>query len=130
MSIHELEHQPPVRVHVASSDVPMASRSRKLVSHFGTVVLTAAIPADDLLPLDPKRVYALVQAGGNNAVICESLAEAQNAANQATGLPNPIGYVLPVGNTQPTKIPGSQRMWCAAAAYPTQVTWVAVQEAD
>jgi hypothetical protein len=119
----------PVPVHVTGTDVPLqqaAPPSPVIGCRPYTVVLTAAQPVQEILALDGKRVYALVQAGGNDAVISNNYAEIGNAANVVAGLPNPIGMVLPYGNTVPTKIPGGQRWWAAAAAYPTQVTVLAV----
>jgi hypothetical protein len=123
----------PVPVHVTGIDEGLALAGaapppRRAGCRPYTVVLTAAVPVDTILDLDAKRAYALVQAGGNDVVISNNRTEAYNAANQVAGLPNPIGMVLPSGNTAPTKIPGGDRWWAAAAAYPTQVTVLVVQE--
>ena len=123
----------PVPVHVTGIDEGLALAGaapprRPVGTRAYTVVLTATNPVQEILALDGKRAYALVQAGGNDAVINNSYAEISNAANQVATLPNPVGMVLPYGNTVPTKIPGGQRWWAAAAAYPTQITVLVVQE--
>ena len=126
------EEKPAVRVHVASSDVSLGGSERPAKKRVGcrpyTVVLTSTNPVQTILDGDDSRVYALVQAGGFDVVINNSLGEAQNAANQVSGLPDPIGMVLSCGNTAPTRIDGGQRWWAAAAQYPAQVTVLAVQE--
>lgn len=124
----------PVPVHVTGvadgvtlGQAPAPRRGRTGCRTY-TVVLTAAQPVAEILALDPARVYALVQAGGNDTVISNSFAEISAAANQAAGLPAPVGMVLPFGNTTPVKIPGPDRWWAAAAAYPALVTVLAVME--
>src|ERR1700734_3423469 len=61
--------------------------------------LTAATPIIDLAPYDETRLYVLVQAGGNNIVICTDLSQAQDPVNQVAGVPNPNGMLLTAGNT-------------------------------
>lgn len=104
--------------------------SKRIGCRAYTVVLTANTPVQTILDADAKRKYALVQAGGFDVVISNNNGEAQNAANQVTGLPNPIGMVLSNGNTVPTKIPGGDRWYAAAAQYPAQITVLAVLEGD
>lgn len=122
----------PIKVHVASSDVGPGEQSGKkaVFCRAYTVVLTSAITTEAILELDPKRLYALVAAGGNDVIINTSKGEAQNVANTTTGLPNPIGFYLSAGFTVPTKLPGGQKWYASAAAYPAQVTVLVVSEAD
>lgn len=127
--------QPVVRVHVASADVQLGGQApaparRRIGCRPSTVVLTSTTPVQTILDANPKRAYALVQAGGFDVVISNSKGEAENQANQVAGLPNPIGMVLSYGNTMPTKIPGGERWYAAAAQYPAQVTILAVLEED
>lgn len=122
-----------IKVHVESAAPgvlsPAAQPARPVIGcRAYTVVLTSSNPVQTILDFDDKRVYALVQAGGNDAVVNTNYGEIGNAANQASGLPNPVGMILPAGNTVPTKIPGGQRWWAAAAEYPAQVTVLVVQE--
>lgn len=91
--------------------------------------LTAATPIVDLVPYDETRLHILVQAGGNNIVICTDISQAQDPANQAAGVPNPNGLLLTAGNTAPFLIEGAQRMWAVGNTFPSQVTWVNVHEA-
>ena len=122
----------PVDVHLASADPgvlqPAAAPRPRIGCRTYTVVLTSTSPVDTILDQDDKRSYALVQAGGNDAVISNNKTEAFAKENLVAGLPTPIGMVLPFGNTAPTKIPGGDRWWAAAAAYPTQITVLVVQE--
>lgn len=121
-----------IKVHVESAApgvlAPAPAAPPRLGCRPYTVVLTADNPVQTILDLDDKRVYALIQAGGYDCVINNSNGEASNSANQVPGLPNPVGMVLTAGNTAPTKIPGGQRWWAAAAQYPAQVTVLVVQE--
>ena len=122
----------PVKVHVASAAPGAlngtATRRKRASCRPYTVVLTSTNPVQTILDLDDSRSYALVQAGGFDVVINNSNGEAQNAANQVSGLPDPVGMVLSCGNTAPTRIPGGERWWAAAAEYPAQVTVLVVQE--
>jgi hypothetical protein len=132
----EDEAYAPVRVHITGSDLggsgqpsPPGPRAQVHCRPY-TVVLTSTQPVRSILDLDARRRYALVQAGGSNVIISNSKSEAENTANQAAGQPNPIGMVLPYGNTTPTKIPGGEHWYAAAASFPAQVTVLVVMEAD
>jgi hypothetical protein len=59
-----------------------------------TIVLSAANPVLPLLGQDLSRLYALVEAFGNDVVLCESLSQANDPFNDVAGLPNPQGYLL------------------------------------
>jgi hypothetical protein len=126
------EMQPiPVTVHGVSAEVSATlgappPRTRTVSCRPYTVVLTSDQPVAEILAWDDTRLYALVQAGGSDVVINNSKAEALAPQNQAAGLAAPIGMILPYGNTTPTKIPGGRQWFAAAAAYPAQVTVLAV----
>jgi hypothetical protein len=130
------EERPAVRVHVESMTPDAftgmsAPRPRKKVfCRPYTVVLTSTITTETILDENDKRLYALVAAGGNDVIINNSKAEAQNEANTTSGLPNPIGFYLSAGFTTPTKIPGGQKWYATAAAYPAQITVLCVEEED
>lgn len=126
----ETANDTPIGVHIKSSDVGLGGGGRK--QHrvvFMTETLTTTRPVGELLGYAKTRLYTLMQAGGNNVVIADK-SSAQNPANQVSGLPNPQGMVLPYTNTAPTKIPGGQELWAAAAAYPAQITMAVVYETD
>lgn len=93
-----------------------------------TYTLTAASPIHHFAPFDTNRLYMLVQAGGNNVVICTDKSQAQDLANQVAGVPNPNGFLLTAGNTVPLKIEGTQGMYVVANTFPSQLTWIAVHE--
>jgi hypothetical protein len=126
----ETANDTPIGVHIKSSDVAIGGggRKRRRVI-FLTETFTSTRPVGELLGYSASRLYVLMQAGGANVVIADK-ASAQNPANQVSGLPNPQGMVLPYTNTAPTRIPGGQELWAAAAAYPAQVTMAVVYEVD
>lgn len=123
---------PAVRVHVVGMNeglVTAPPRRRRLRNAVvQTYNLTALHPIHHFLPYDTNRLYALVQAGGSNVVVCTDLSQAQDPANQVAGVPNPNGYLLTAGNTVPVKIEGCQNMWVVANTYPSQLTWIAIHE--
>ena len=126
MSEHPGDYAP-VRVHVASSDVlPAEHRTPELVITTRTLVLTSTRPIDEIA-LDPGRVYAIVQVFGNTAVLCTSLTQAQDPANAVTGLPNPNGSLLTVGQVIPLK--AVNHFWFTAAAFPTQISLIIAHKA-
>ena len=111
----ETEHAP-VKVHITADDTKVAtapSAGKIRVQTVTTKNLTAAGWAD-LLPYDPSRKIAWIQAGGSNIVICTDISQAQDAQNQVSGLPYPNGLVIPSTNTAPWPVEGVQRMWYAA----------------
>lgn len=120
---------PAVRVHVESSDVPHpAPHWPRLRITVRTIVLTAAQPYNDLALEDPAREYILLQVFGNNAVLCTSYSQAQDPANQAAGLPNPNGCLLSTGLVIPIR--ATNRLWVAAAAFPTQISVIIAHKGD
>ena len=120
----------PVRVHITGSDVDTTAprRTHGLIIVTRTIVLTAANPVQDLASYDPAREYLLLQVFGNNAVLCSNNSQATDAANQASGLPNPNGTLLTTGQVIPVK--AINRLWVAAAAYPTQVSVIIAHRAE
>jgi hypothetical protein len=121
----------PISVHVASSaPSALGAPARRKLRNAVTLSysLTSAHPIHHMLPYDTNRLYALVQVGGNNVVLCTDLSQAQDPANQAAGVPYPNGFLLTAGNTMPVKIEGCQNMWVVANTFPSQVTWIAIHE--
>ena len=116
---------PPVRVHVVTDTTkgpaPHAGRG---IATGKTVVLTAVNPYDQILPQDKARLYALIQVFDNQAVLCYSEAQADNAANAANNLPTPDGTLVPTGIVLPVKC--SNAIWVTSAAFPTRVSVLAV----
>lgn len=121
--------EPPiVRVHLAGSDVPFGRRraERRLTTF--TKVITAAAPVADLLPYDPGRIIARVQALDNDVIVTTSFGEAQDVANTTVGQPFANGLVVAKANPFPWPLDGAQRMWATAAAYPARITVAVVHE--
>jgi hypothetical protein len=122
----------PVPVHVVSANegvIPGAAprrRLRRAVTR--TRNMTAAEPVIHFAHQDNNRLHLLVQAGGNNVVLCTDISQAQDPANQVAGVPNPNGYLLTAGNTMPTKIEGCQNMWAVGNTFPSQLTWIEIHE--
>lgn len=115
---------PAFNVHVTGSDVPLGGGPPPRQPEFHvttrTIVLTAAHPVLDLAPADPSRDYMLLQVFGNPAVLCNDLSQAQDPANQVAGLPNPNGSLLGTGLVIPVR--ATNRLWVAAAVFPTQIS--------
>ena len=74
------EEVPAVRVHVASSDVPLGAQKprgrRHVVAIPHTVYLSAQTPVDIVFGKDPSRKVAYVQAIGNDVTLCTSKSNA------------------------------------------------------
>ena len=120
MSEHTTDYAP-VRTHVVKDDTKAKGRG---VAVGKTVVLTATNSYDQILPQDKGRLYALIQVFDNQAVLCYSEAQADNAANAVSTLPNPDGTLCPTGVVIPVRC--SNAVWVTAAAYPTRVSVLAV----
>lgn len=82
-----------------------------------TVVLTSDAPYVQLLPLDPLRLRAqILLKGSKDIVICHSLAQAQDLANQASPLARPNGTIVSSGFTTPVSIETTQPVWAVGDA--------------
>lgn len=127
----ESKEYPPIKVHVASSDVDIKPAKKQRTAIFRTFVLSSATPVDRILGPEPNRVIAYVQAGGNNVVLAGSKAQAQASANiNDTTLANANGCILPYNNTTPYPLETTTEVWAAAASYPAQVTMTVIYERD
>lgn len=62
-------------------------------------------PVRPLLPADPDRVCAWIQATGGDVVLCASQPDAQQSP--------PQGAVLPSANTAPWPVAGQGAVWAA-----------------
>lgn len=116
-----------IPVHITGSSVslgaPPASRQKLITDSTRTIVVSATNPYPVALPTDESRDYAILIALDNQVVVCNSFGDAQDPSNQVAGLPNPIGSVLFVGIAVPMR--GTNKMWLAAAVYPSRVTVIA-----
>jgi hypothetical protein len=119
MNIEEIQ---PVPVHVVKDATRRSPKPKRAAGIYRTVVLTASAPVRNLLATSPGRYSVLVQAISNDVVLAATEAQAQDAYNEVTGLPNPDGYLLAHANTAPTPLETTETLWCAAAAYPAIVT--------
>lgn len=78
------------------------------------VYRTTTLPpsqARQLVPQDPHRYLFYVLAVDNPVVLCATKELAQDAANQATGVPAPTGFYLPAGIPVPLRSKGL--VWAA-----------------
>lgn len=114
----------PVKVHVVADSTRQATPASppRMAGMYLTIVLTSAAPVRNLIGTDPNREYILAQASGNDVVLCATKAQALDAYNEATGLPNPDGLLLPKANTAPSPLKTTEALWAAAAAYPALVS--------
>jgi len=101
-----------VRVHIASSDVPLhpaAAPATQPARRVQTRLLNETVddtnPVRPLLPDDGDRICAWVQVTGGDVYLCVS----QSDASQAT----PAGSILPSANTGPWPVRGQGALWAA-----------------
>ncbi len=120
----------PVRLTNAELRAGAASPIRHKVRQLKVITknLTATVPIIDVAPYDETRLYVLVQAGGNNIVLCTDISQAQDPVNQVAGVPNPNGLLITAGNTIPWKLEGCQRMWAVGNTFPSQLTMAFLHE--
>lgn len=91
-----------VRVHLASSDVPLsgpAPRRKARRSVFQTITLTSDDSTQPILPASPGRVSALVQALDADVTIAAKLSDA--AAGSGTVIPHANTVPYPVEHDGP-----------------------------
>lgn len=100
--------------------MPAAAEKQRRAIQPRTIVLTAANPVKVLLAADVSRKLVQVIAAGNPVVLCESESQAEDPNNSVATLPNPEGFLLPVGVRIP--IDTSEQMWVTAQAFPAQVS--------
>lgn len=115
------EDYEPIRVKVASSDVPMGGGARPEVKIVPTtVVLTANDPVKPLLPQSDLLEYVIIQSLDNSCVVSASQGDAGSKGNQDTGLAYPVGAVIPTGVVIPLR--GSNALWVTAPAFPSRIS--------
>lgn len=122
MSETETTEYEPVRVHVVADSTATPATPRRMAVTYRTIVLTTTSPVQNLLGTDPSRCHVLVQATTNDVVLAATEAQAQDAANQASGIPAPDGFLLPHANTAPARLETTEQLWAAAATYPAIVS--------
>lgn len=109
-----------VRVHLASSDIPLgaAPQPRKHARRtvFLTVTLTADDPAQPVLPASDRRVGALVQALDADVTL------ARTQANAASG----TGTVVPKANTGPYPVEHDGPVYAGASLTGTATARVSI----
>lgn len=113
------EHYEPVKVHVASADPGVQLGAAKASpgtcrAVYQTVVLTANDPVQDILPADPDREVAYVQALDNDIVIASTKGVAGSAVNTVASAPNPDGTLVPKINTAPWPVHDSGAVFAGA----------------
>lgn len=128
MSTDNVAEIPPIKAHVVKDDTKGPRPRRRPV--FRSLTLTSAKPVAAMCGTDPGRRGITAQAIGNDVVLAATEAQAQAAANEASGIPNPEGYLLAHANTAPTHIDTTEVMWAAAASYPATVTYVLLTETE
>lgn len=108
----------PVPVHVTGVDVgvsmgtpaPEPAPARAVATRFGTETVDDTNPVRPILPADPDRVCAYVQATGGDVF----LAASEGNAKQAQDSPNSAeGTFLSHTNTAPWPIRGTEAVWAA-----------------
>lgn len=117
---------PAVKVHLASSDVPLGqpgARSCAVVPR--TVVLTEDDPAQLIAPQNPDREFIGICCFANPAVLSLSKGDAQAPGNLADTITAPNGALIPAG--QYIWLPGADNpLWASAGTYPTMISVIEV----
>jgi hypothetical protein len=110
----------PIPVHVtgiepaAAAALPAPRRRRKvIVTRFGTETVDDTNPVRPILPEDPGRVCAWLQASGGDVYLADTQAKASAAADTAS---SGEATLLPKANTAPWPVHGQQPVWAAQAA--------------
>ena len=89
-----------------------------------TLVLTATQPVQQICDLDPLRHQITLCAVDHDIVLCHSLQQAQDAANQATNIPNPNGFVITNAAGFPPflRIESTGPLWVVGNSFPSRVS--------
>lgn len=104
---------PPVRVHLAGSDIPVGPASRRVpVAILHTVYLTAQNPVALACGKDPDREMAYMHALTQDAVVSTS------KSNAVLG----EGAILPHADTAFAPVPGTGELYVYASVVPAQVS--------
>jgi hypothetical protein len=111
----------PVRI-VDRSDLAASARKVHRDVTYRTIVLSALNPVRPVFAQDLSRMLVIVQAFGNDVVLCETQSKAEDPANSVAGLPNPEGYLLAKANAGPTYLPATDLSWATAASFPAMIT--------
>lgn len=98
-------------VHITGSDIPLGRKPRRCVARYETYVLTANDPTMCILPENPDREIAFVQAIDNDIVLGPTKAVVGAAQNTVTSVPNPNGTYLPKANTVPYPVLDSNAVY-------------------
>jgi len=95
----------PVSVHIASADPgalpPGAKHAHRSRGMYQTFVLTAADPAQCILPEDENREIAYIKALDNDIMIGPSAGVVGAAVNTVASVPNPNGTLVQKSDTAP-----------------------------
>lgn len=106
----------PVRVTNLHETPARPARHRRRSVTTKTFVLTSDDQVQQILNQDPTRACAYVQVTGADVVLCADIGQAQDPANVATGLPNPVGSL--VSHSTPMWLPLETQdpVWAASPA--------------
>ena len=121
----------PLAVHIASSDVPLASAPassprRRRAATCRTFTIISANPVVPLFAEDLSRRGLMVQAvGTNDVILCQSKAQAQAAQSTA----DPEGTLIPHTNTAPWPVPTTDQLWATAITFPALLAVTVVNDA-
>jgi hypothetical protein len=110
-----------VRVHITNpEDLTVVRTEEKEPEHFifSTFVVAAGLTGynvvEMILPEDPLRKDASILACDSPVVVCHSMSQASQVANQVAGVPYPQGAYLPAGFS--VTISGTARVYVTATA--------------
>lgn len=110
-----------IRVHVENADdIKTVKTQESEPEHFNLSTVIVALNTvgynnfEPVLMEDPLRKDASILSVDNPVVLCHSVAQAMNAANQVAGVPYPQGSYLPAGTS--LTLTGKGRMWVAATS--------------
>ncbi|HEX4661903.1 MAG TPA: hypothetical protein VH307_31290 [Streptosporangiaceae bacterium] len=100
----------PVPVHASGQDLAGGHQG----THFTMVISTATNPVVQLLGRDYDRIEARILTVDQPVVLAQTKEQAENAANQVTSVPAPVGSYLPI--TVDRVLRNGDEVWAAATS--------------
>jgi hypothetical protein len=108
-------------------DGVVTSQIRPQSATASTYVLTATQPIAQIATLDPLRTAMTIVSIDQSVVLCHSLQQAQDPANQVVNIPNPNGLMVPGSATLPLYLSTetTQELWIVGNTFPSRVAvWI------
>jgi hypothetical protein len=127
MSTSTEEEITPIPIHITgiSKDVLPGRARRRMKTTYETYVLTAAEPAQNILPQEPKRYSYHILAVDNDIIIGPTKGVVAAAVNLVANVPTPNGAYYPKGLWREFEDNGQVYIGATTVATNTRVTVIA-----